>query len=231
VLADIAIFGGVIVAVVASLDLFLSDKQKDEASNQVLRLWNWIDEVKNAFSRVWSHRHSDEVQGVLSFALLLITGANLVYYFFKSKHYEYIGIMITLQLLSICLAIAIVRFTLAAPTLLNAAVRITTVVGIPIAVVSAVLVSNAARFIEVPSPMSGWYVFLTLGYLAAFNLAMVGVAFWAITALPVVTLLVLSATLFVVELIARRLAEYRKGPIIGGSVLLAFVGGTYKALH
>ena len=79
--------------------------------------------------------------------------------------------------------------------------------------------------------MSGWYVFLTLGYLAAFNLAMVGVAFWAITALPVVTLLVLSATLFVVELIARRLAEYRKGPIIGGSVLLAFVGGTYKALH
>jgi hypothetical protein len=46
VLADFAIFGAVVVAFVAALDFFLSDAQKDKASNQVLRISNWIDDTQ-----------------------------------------------------------------------------------------------------------------------------------------------------------------------------------------
>ncbi len=126
-----------------------------------------------------------------------------------------------------------IEFTLRAPTIYRAAVRISVMV-VPVLIaslVSVVLLADAARRAQDLSYRgSDWDTSLTLVYPVVITLGAASGLYWAILALPVLAMLVLSAMLFVCELILRRVAEYQKGPIIGGSLLLALIGGVYKSL-
>jgi hypothetical protein len=229
VLANVAILGAVAVGLVASLDFFLSDAQKDKASNQILRIWNRIDDTKRVFSGIWLRR--DEFRGLISFLLLLIAIINVIYSFYKMASFEALVIAIQLQLLSLTVIGLIGIFTLAAPTLFKAAARLTAImVPVMIAVaLSTAFLLHTSQLVEGSSPYESDWV--TIASLAAFSLALSVLGFWILIALPVITLLILSGILFAVEFIARRLAEYHKGPIIGASVLMAFIAGIYKAFH
>jgi hypothetical protein len=175
-------------------------------------------------ARIWLRR--DDFRGPIGFCLYLIAIGNVICVFYKTASFDAVMTSISLQLLSLIAASLVGMFTLAAPTLFNAAARITAIMIL--VAMSTIFVLHASQ-LKGSSPYE--FDWRTLASLAAFSLALTVLGCWVLFALPVITLLILSATLFVVEFIARRLAEYQQGPIIGGSVLLAFIAGAYKAFH
>jgi hypothetical protein len=62
------------------------------------------------------------------------------------------------------------------------------------------------------------------------HLTVIAVIFWAVVALPLLVIYLLTVVLFCCEFIVRRIAEYPKGPIFAGSVLLGAVAGVLRAM-
>jgi hypothetical protein len=244
-LADIIIIGGIFTAVVGSLDLLLSEKQKESFSRQVLRTWSRIDDLKIAFSRIWARRADESFQIVTAGLLALILAMNVIYHVYRQvvrivdgEHVmNFWGDLILfagMQAGAIWLADKLmIEFTLRATTIYRAAVRVS-LMAIPVFIASLVtvaLVADAGRRAgSLTYRFSNWDELLLVVYPIMITLGAVATLFWTILALPILMMAVLSAMLFVGELILRRVAEYQKGPIIGASLLFALVGGIYKSL-
>jgi hypothetical protein len=62
------------------------------------------------------------------------------------------------------------------------------------------------------------------------HLTVIAVIFWAVVALPLAVIYLLTILLFCSEFVVRRIAEYPKGPIFAGSVLLGAIAGVFRVM-
>ena len=73
-------------------------------------------------------------------------------------------------------------------------------------------------------------LFYIWGLILCIHLTVIAVIFWLVVALPLIAIYLLSILLFCSEFIVRRIAEYPKGPIFAGSVLLGAVSGIFRVI-
>jgi hypothetical protein len=67
-------------------------------------------------------------------------------------------------------------------------------------------------------------------FILCFHLTVIAVIFWAVVALPLLAIYLLTIVLFCSEFIVRRIAEHPKGPIVAGSVLLVALLGVLRII-
>lgn len=237
---------GVALAILAALEIFLDERQKQRVSNAAIWVWLRVDSLIKLSAVQWLKRKRLDLYAA-PFSLLLALGTtgylvwpviigairsddpNLSHLLMWS-----VSISILLTIGGIWLGIVIVRALFRVRSafwlILMASLYLVgvTLFGYAAYVVTdaMVLESNNPMFIELvlTSIMVAWLV-LTPFLMLCLEILI----FWIVAVLPLLGAFVLTLFLVVSEFIVRRIAEYSKGPIFALSGGLGVIGAFLKA--
>jgi len=246
VISNAVIFIAVSVFVTTVLDMFLSSKQKTWIEDHLIRLWHFLSEAKQ-YSLIGWLRHRC---GVITWSAVLLATA-LTGWMFRS------ALMPLPQVSALIPALVIfglglwfgrkvVRVTLNATSLPWAVSRASIFLIIalaPFTIFAAIvwlfepafrsMATSFATSIATNQGDLGSALF-ALAYVWTYVLSVqwtaLALIFWISVAVPLSAIYALTVFTFILEFIVRRLAEYPKGPVLAGSVLLGAVGALLKAL-
>jgi hypothetical protein len=73
-------------------------------------------------------------------------------------------------------------------------------------------------------------LFYIWGLIFCVHLTVIAIIFWLVVALPLAVIYLASIILFCAEFLVRRIAEYPKGPIFAGSLLLGAISGVFRIM-
>jgi hypothetical protein len=237
---------GVAVAISALkvLDVFLSDKQKKWLDDRTLHAWHWLAEAKRKSLLNWLQRYYQSI----AWTGVVLVSVYMTWAFEKALAPlpQVITVALFIFAIGLVFGLKIIRVTLAAPTLFRAVIRATIIVVITLtpAVMFFALVyafngdliglAKAYAAAAVAHQLTLGLALFALFYLCTLifcvHLTVIAVIFWAVVALPLLVIYLLTVVLFCCEFIVRRIAEYPKGPIFVGSALLGAVAGVLRAM-
>jgi hypothetical protein len=241
---DVALAAAVAVFVLAVLDVFLSDTQKQWLGDRTVRLWHWLAEVK---------RHS-LLEWLQSYRRLIVwTGVILVSIYMAWAFEKALGpitqvALITLGIfgIGVLFGLKIIRSILRAPSLFRAVIRATIIVAVTLAPVIIFygsvyafqdtflgLAKEFAASVAAHTPTLGLALFalsFLWGLILCVHLTVIAIIFWLVVALPLAVTYLVSILLFCSEFVVRRIAEYPKGPIFAGSLLLGAISGIFRVI-
>jgi hypothetical protein len=226
--------------ILGSLSIGLGDAQKQKLKEDVIRFWNWIDDVKSYPLLDWLRRfyfwavcsalilECAYVAWIVRAALTLKAGSALGTLL--------IGLIIATP--SFWLGLKIIKTIVRASSLSGAFFRATLLLAVsllPIAVVFA-LAPTFARSV-LPSLLTSQptlgiallQLLTILGYVLSAHCTLIVLIFWAAIAIPVGIIYALSILFYIFELIIRRLAE-RPNALIVASSLLGAIATFLKVL-
>ncbi len=241
---DFTLGVAVAIFVLALLDVFLSDSQKKWLDDRTLHAWHWLAEAKRKSLLNWLQRHRQSI----AWTGVVLVSVYMTWAFEKALAplSQVITIALCIFAVGLFFGLKIIQFTLSAASLFRAVIRATIIVVATLApaVIFFTLVSTFKGGLiglakEFAAGVAAHTVTLGLALFALFylwalilcvHLTVIAVIFWAVVALPLLVIYLLTVVLFCCEFIVRRIAEYPKGPIFVGSALLGAVAGVLRAM-
>jgi hypothetical protein len=241
---DIALAVAIAVFVLAILDVLLSDKQKKWLDDRTLHVWHWLAEAKRKSLLDWLRQHYH----LIAWTGVVLVSVYMTWAFQKALAPlpQVITVALCIFAIGLLFGLKIVQLTLRAPSLFRAVMRATIIVGITLmpALIFLALVSafksdlvglakayaTAAASHQLTLGQALFALFYLCSLILCVHLTVVSVIFWAVVALPLLVIYLLTVVLFCSEFIVRRIAEYPKGPIFAGSVLLGAIAGVFRAM-
>jgi hypothetical protein len=241
---DIALAVAIAGLALAVLDIFLSDAQKRWLSDRTLQAWHWLAEAKRTSLLDWLKRYRRPI----TWTGVLLVSVYVTWAFEKAlaPPAQVIPVALCIFAVGVYFGFKIVGITLRARSLFRAVVRATIIVGVTLAP-AAIFFGSVAFFQSEFLGLAKEYAAgvtartLTLGpalfalffvwtLILCVNLTVIAVIFWSVLALPLIVIYLLSVLLFCLEFIVRRVAEYPKGPIFAGSLLLGAISGIFRVI-
>jgi hypothetical protein len=243
-LSDLALVVTVAVFVLAVLEVFLSARQKQWLEDRALHVWHWLAEAKRTSLLNWLQRHYQSIAW---------TGAVLVSAYMTWAFEKHLAPLSQVVPIAFCIfavglffGLKMIQLTLRAPSLFRAVIRATIIVVATLApaVIFFTLVSTFKGDLidlakDFAAGVAAHTVTLGLALFALFylwtlilcvHLTVIAVIFWAVVALPLAVTCLLTILLFCSEFVVRRIAEYPKGPIFAGSLLLVAIAGVLRVM-
>jgi hypothetical protein len=223
----------VTVAILSLVDLALSDAQKKRISDQVIRLWNWLDDMKQLSFLNWLRARPAQRLFIIAASLISVQSVSPFFieaFLVDLPPDEFWNSIITLIILLLGTAFGlwigpiIVSYLLqsnASIQFLWRSFKLLLLVIMPDAVLLIFAVSSFAEY-----DVSSLSYFALLLHPLSVSL----LAFWAIAFIPLVIVYIISAVLWVSEFIMRRVAENPKGPVLAISALFTAILAIFKAL-
>jgi hypothetical protein len=211
-------------AIIAGLEIFLSEQQKRWLDRKVLQLWNWLDDCKRISLLAWLKQKVLPLR-VFSIAMLL-SCAFILWVWWKSQSpndpTELYGTIAVLLLLASIFGSLIIRSSLRSTTLLRALLRITVYAVVCLTPFYAFLYWTAGhQALLTVRPLTVLQILYVLGFFAVTIFTAFMLIFWSTVAVPILSLYLTGLLLFVSEFVVRRIAEYPKGVLIAMSALMA----------
>jgi hypothetical protein len=241
---DFTLGVAVAICVLAVLDIFLSDIEKKWLDDRTLRAWHWLAEAKRTSLLNWLQRH---YQSIAWIGVVLVS-VYMTWVFEKALAPlpQVITIALCIFAAGLFFGLKIIQLTLRTPSLFRAVIRATIVVVATLApaVIFFTLVSTfkgdliglakefaaGAATHTVTLGLALFALFYLWALILCVHLTVIAVIFWAVVAVPLLAIYLLTVVLFCCEFIVRRIAEYPKGPIFAGSALLGAVAGVLRVM-
>ena len=256
-LANLLLFLTASVMAVTLLDFYMSDSWKKRLNDRVVRMWNWLDEAKRVPLRdMMRKRRSQRIlAAVLILVVVSLSGAYM--YFIEimaSEKDEYsaanwiieYGTDVAVIILAAWLGIKILSMMLRGKTALQTFARasvafVLSFLPVLLTVGIILLVYGKDPFtpngfltmIQSFAPGGGGSKVKAMVIFSGFGvgiiITIVLFIFWLPTAVLVLLIYLSSLCLYIVEITVRRIAEYPKGPLLAGSVVIGSVIALIKA--
>ena len=241
---DFAIFVAVTFFVLTALDIFLSRDQKEWLGIRTLHAWHWLAEARRTSLLDWLNWYHQAIAWVG----VVVVSVYMTLAFEKALAplAQVVAIALFIFVVGLLFGLMIIRFILAAPTLSRAGIRAT--ISVMFTLAPAVIFLMAVHFfksdfldlakafamgVKTHQPTLGPAVFALI-YLWTLilwvHLTVISMIFWAVVIIPLLVIYLLTIVLFCCEFVVRRVAEYPKGPIVAGSVLLAALAGVLRVM-
>ena len=241
---DMALAVAIAVFVLAALDVFLSDVQKQWFDDRTLHVWHWLAEAKRKSLLNWLQRHYQSIAGTG----VVLVSVYMTWAFEKALAPlpQVITVALCIFAVGLFFGLKIIQLTLRAPSMFRAVIRATIIVGVTLApaVIFLTLVSafkgdliglakefaaNAAAH-KLNLGLALFALFYLCALILCVHLTVIAIIFWAVVALPLAVIYLLTILLYCSEFVIRRLAEYPKGPIFAGSLLLVAIAGVFRVI-
>jgi hypothetical protein len=224
VIANTLVILGLAIAMLTLIDLLMTDRQKDKLSDNVISLWNSLDDLKKLTLVGWIQSH----RGLISLfaampplAIILYAAAREIYspFFIAELVGALIGLLIGLKLISFVLEAKGGRILIRATgTLLLSLLPL--MVGVALMGYFHVLLQRHAFDV---------YFYVAIGAFIAGNLVtFILLAIWLLVVGPLVLAYIATPLLYASEQLVRRVAEYPKGPVLALSALCGGVAALLK---
>jgi multidrug transporter EmrE-like cation transporter len=223
VLLNIIIGASVFVALLTLVDFFLTERQRESLEDSAIATWDRLDEIKKFPLTEWWREGR-----VWQWAITLLSCAIFAYAYslpHPSGENPIPGPPILSFAVVMATAIIIARWTIdyLLPMLSPPPVSVTFwLFPIVAGLLTAVGVIGMMR--SPPAPGSAMSILGILGFFAS-----MGLFAWAIAALPLLLVYLLAIILSCVEYLVRRVAEYKRGPVLAISVLVGGIVSLIKA--
>lgn len=220
--ADFFIVAAAVVALLALLDLLLAERQKQKSREYILRVWDFLDDLKRvSFGDLIMHR---TVRLVVAATCAISTAVGTMYVY-RSMEWDFLANVPLLGLvLILSAALAFLLVLWATFTIIFAdqplqkmrrAARHAAIFTIAYALNFCLFVAGGGA-----DPFS---LFVLFGgpfqFVIIITFVVVGV-FWL---LPRIVTLIVAVPLYVVEFVMRRIAESPRGVILAASVLIGAI--------
>ena len=238
VLANTIIVLSAAIATLALIDLLMTDRQKDTLSNKVLALWSWLDDLRKLSFIDWIRNHRGLVSlfaTILPLATLLFATLNEILRFgyhhlslISGSFGAIVGLLIGLWLVSFVLRAKPGRQILVRATgaLLLAVLPLAVLRPFEIFFGDPLL---DALFDALPERHAVTVFEAVMGAVLAGKLVtLILLAIWLLVVCPLVFAYVATALLYASEQLVRRIAEYRKGPVLALSALCGGIAALLK---
>jgi hypothetical protein len=207
-------------------------------------VWHWLAEAKQNSLLDWLRQHYRLI--ALTWVLLVTIYLAWAFQNALALPPHWIFVIGLSGLICLLFGLKVIQLTLRAPTLFRAVVRATIIVGVTLTpapifltlvfIFKVELLGFAKAFgVAVASNeltlVQALFAFSYLwAFILCFHLTVIAVIFWAVVALPLLAIYLLTIVLFCSEFIVRRIAEHPKGPIVAGSVLLVALLGVLRII-
>jgi hypothetical protein len=214
VISTLLLYLGMGVGLLTLLDMFLSNDQKAAIERSSIAVWNWIDNIKRLSFMNWFRRRVPRnlVPIVASF-LVVIPFLGL----------DQMGLVLLYGAVGAIVARLLLELLLRARTRRGFILRASISLLVP-----AIPVVLFVLFIRSIDPDSD-FVLVNLVIVTVLILFIwLAFAFWAIAMLPFVIALTAGIGLSVAEFVARRIAEYPKGPVLAASAIFTAAIAIFK---
>jgi hypothetical protein len=128
---DIALAVAIAVFVLAVLDVFLSDNQKQWLDNRTIYLWHWLSEAKRQSLLNWLQRR---YQSIAWIGVVLVS-VYMTWAFEKALAPlpQVITVALCIFAIGLLFGLKIIQLTLRAPSLFRAVIRATIIIGVTLA--------------------------------------------------------------------------------------------------
>ena len=220
-IGNLIIASGLSVALMACLDILLTDHQKELLSKSSVSLWDKIDNVKKLSFVPWIRRASASWLGTATVAAILAQfvkdpDSKLRSFPFQLPAMKILGIVVIGSALSYLLMLFICKATTIFGFLARAAI------GLAIIVFLLLVGDQFDLFPESAILLKG-NAFIIFGLLCFLFVN------WLFIVAPIAIAAVAAGLLTIFEFVVRRVSEHPKGPIFALSALLAALGAAAKA--
>jgi hypothetical protein len=222
--ADIVYFVGGVTTIIACLEIFLSEPQKQWLEKKAFQLWSWLDDCRRVSLLVWLRKLSR--LGVFSVALLLACA--FIFWIWRASPTprgdptEFYGTIVVLLILASIFGTLIIRGALKSTTLPRALLRITIYAVLCLAPFYAFLYwtsSNPSLLLPVRAPLTLLQILYVLSFFAVTIFTAFMLIFWSAVAVPIISIYSIGFFLSVSEFVVRRIAEYPRGVLIGSGCI------------
>jgi hypothetical protein len=223
---DIVFYVGFAATIIAGLDIFLSEAQKQWLDKKAFQLWSWLDDSRRVSLLAWLRKLSR----LRVFSMAILLSCAFVFWIWRvsptprGDPTEFYGTIVVLLLLASIFGTLIIRGALKSTTLPRALLRITIYAVLclfPFYAFAYWTSSIAPLLLPVRPPVMLPQVLFVLSFFAVTIFTAFMLIFWSTVAVPIISLYVIGLFLFVFEFVARRIAEYPKGVLIAVSALMA----------
>lgn len=213
-ISTLLLYLGMGVGLLTLLDMFLSNDQKATIERWSIAMWHWIDSVKRLSFMNWFRRRGPR-------NLVPIVASFLIVIAFLGLHE--IGLVLLYGVVGAIVARLLLELLLRARTRRGFVLRASISLVVP-----AIPVALFILFIQTIDPDSGfWAINLVIVIVLTLFISL-AFAFWVIAMLPFVIAVVATIGLSVAEFVARRIAEYPKGPILAASAIFTAAIAIFK---
>jgi len=240
-LTSLLIFLGISGVCVKLLDFYMSDGQKKWLNDRMMQTWNCLDEAKRV--AVLDILRSKRVQRILGsvFAVIAVIAILLPILLlwgdpdFTPDSWVWEAIddvtLLVVSVLMIWLGIKILYAILRGRTALQTFVRMSLTLIIacsPLILIVAIIVS-VGPLTRIDNQSVAVLLFFAL--CISVVITEILLIFWLATAVVVLIIYSGSLLLYMIELSARRIAEYPKGPVLAAGTLMGMIGALIKAFE
>jgi hypothetical protein len=248
VLANLLLFLTASVIAVKLLDFYMSDDQKKRLNDRVVRVWNWLDEAKRVplLDMARTPRSQRILVAVAICAIFALNSAVVIWsdllgIEFKMEYFTEFPVLTIFEIVILLIFVPItvwlgkwlISIIWRGKTALQLFGRMSLIfilVILPLSIGMYFLANIVDQDNNNAYLGSDYFpLFLLASFIGAIVNGFMSM-FWAASAGLVLFIYVGSLLLYVAELTARRIAEYPKGPLLAGSVLVGSVVALTKAL-
>jgi hypothetical protein len=234
-LADILIYLGIATAGMTLLDLLLSDRRKQNISELILRVWNYVDDASRTSLVDWLRRRRRKAWHIVIFLLVAaIVPAGLIIWvdhraIFSVETLGLVSGFYALLFFTIILsgfyALKGLAYALDADSPAYILFRAIWYVLVASSISIAILYF-AMRLLDYPSYSGMLSLILTL--LAMLLFTIIFTILFTLVIAPLAIAYLIQFGLICSEFVVRRIAENSKGPLLAVSLLIAAVGTILK---
>jgi hypothetical protein len=229
-LANLLITLSAAVAILALLDLFLSERQKALLTKWVTSAWSYLDDLRSLSLIDWLRNPNAHVWLGITFVLLFVSVAiwsTVVWYLRSNTATVFMVLAIAILILDWVFEILVFLIPAIFATILSFLVHrhfaLKLLATVLVAAIPFYLFFVFYHFAETQSNLL--YSFFILLFLASGLLYLCG----SVVLISIALTYVATAVLYVSEFVVRRIAEYPKGPILACSALFASLSAFMKA--
>jgi hypothetical protein len=239
---DIALVVAIAIFVLALLDVFLSNKQKQWLDDRTVRMWHWLADAKRKSLLDWLQGH----RRLIAWGGVILATIYMAWAFAKALAPITQVIVVALCIFAVGLffGLKIVRSILRGSSLFRVVVRATIIVVItlaPFVVFFGSVYAFQGDFLALANEyavagdtltlgLALFGLFFISGLILCIHLTVIAIIFWSVVALPLAVIYLISIFLFCSEFVVRRIAEYPKGPIFAASLLLGAISGIFRVI-
>jgi hypothetical protein len=237
--ANIAIGGATVTAFLTLLDWFLTDKQKERLSLLSIRLWNWLDDLYRRRFFEWFYKGRPQLV-VAALAVISYVTLGLSLLVFRSVPFQKIKLD-ELALFAIPLilgpTLAVVIFRPLLRWLSHSKSQLTYLIRLYATILAFILVvmpfwyaADRAQIISNSIPHWAEMPWLIAG-LSAMTIYGTFFMLWTFLCATTISLFCAKTIVYASTFIMRRIAESKKGPILGISALVGGIAAIVKAMQ